>query len=173
MTKSFIILAMTSIGLTDPPQGAENLCDTYRWACSTSTNNTVTQHQFQEIAQVNRSINRSVRQISDIEQYGVEEYWALPTSRGGDCEDIALLKKRELIRIGIPAQRLLIATVLDQNRQGHAVLVYYDDHTYYVLDSLTNRILPWNETGYTFIRMQNPRNPSTWILVLNGGIISR
>ena len=72
---------------------------------------------------VNTSVNRSTRAVSDLRQYGDEEVWALPTSLGGDCEDIALLKKRELIKRGIAPERLLIATVLDRNRGSHAVLV--------------------------------------------------
>ena len=33
----------------------------------------------------------------------------------------------------------------------------------YVLDNLTSRVLPWNKTGYAFLRMQDPRQPARWV----------
>jgi predicted transglutaminase-like cysteine proteinase len=115
-------------------------------------------------------VNRQVRPITDRRQYRRDEHWALPTSRGGDCEDFALLKKRELIALGVPADKLLIATVLDRKRQPHAVLVLSTLQGDYVLDNLTSRIKPWGQTGYSFLRMQDPRAPERWVAVLAGGI---
>ncbi len=111
-------------------------------------------------------------QISDASQYRRDELWALPTRRGGDCEDFALLKKRELIRLGIPAERLLIATVLDRKYRGHAVLVVRTHRGDMVLDNLTNRVMRWERTGYTFMKMQNPARPDTWQAILAGGLLA-
>jgi predicted transglutaminase-like cysteine proteinase len=160
--------------IVSAPGGAAHLCVNYSWACAHSgrRNTQITQEQMNEAIRVNSRVNGSVRQISDMEQYGREDVWALPTARGGDCEDIALLKMLELIQAGLPPERLLLATVLDRNRQGHAVLVLRTGRGYYVLDNLTNEVRLWEQTGYTFIRMQNPDAPSTWVSVFAGGILS-
>ncbi len=88
----------------------------------------------------------------------------------GDCEDYALYKKRELIRLGIPPEQLLIAAVLDKQRRIHAVLVVRTGSQDLVLDNLTSRIVPWNRTGYTFLRLQDPDQPSRWVAVYAGGM---
>ncbi len=154
------------------PLGARGLCQRYDWACARSAEGRVTgaKAQLALANRVNRAVNRSVREITDQRQYSRREHWALPTRRGGDCEDFALLKKRELIRLGIAPDRLLIATVLDRRRQAHAVLVLRTASGDMVLDNLTSRIKPWDRTGYSFLRMQDPNAASGWALVMKGGI---
>ncbi len=115
--------------------------------------------------QVNRSVNRQIRPISDRRQYGTSEHWTLPSTSRGDCEDIALLKKRELIRRGVPAEHLLLATVFSRRTGAHAILILRLQDGDYVLDNVEPRIKHWRQTGYNFMRMQNPRAPSSWILV--------
>lgn len=154
-----------------PPSGALTLCDTYDWACAPG--GTAMSREHIDLAHhVSRSVNRRVREISDHAQYGRAEHWALPTARGGDCEDFALLKKRELIARGLPANRLLIASVFDKRRNSHAVLVLRTDTGDLILDNLTDRVVGWRETGYTFVRMQNPSDPRRWVAVLAGGFMS-
>lgn len=156
------------------PAGAAGLCSRYDWACARAPGaSAFTEDQLRTAQAVNRKINASVRQINDIDQYRREEVWTLPTARGGDCEDLALLKKAELIRHGISPDRLLLATVLDKRRGSHAVLVLRTDKGDYVLDSLTSRVLHWSKTGYSFIRMQDPRAPERWNSVFAGGIFRR
>ena len=157
---------LTPVRAVVAPSGAQGLCRTNSWACSTSrSSRVISSADLPTLSKVNRSINRRVRSISDRAQFNVEEKWTLPTARGGDCEDFALLKKRELIRLGYPAQSLLIATVLDKRRRGHAVLVVRTQAGDLVLDNLTNSIKVWGKTGYVFLRMQNPNAPSRWVTV--------
>lgn len=152
------------------PPGAKQLCATYRWACARGTSaSLVSQGQMQVVRAVNTAVNRSTRAIEDRQQYGEAERWAMPTRRGGDCEDYALAKKRALISKGIDPQRLLIATVLDRSRRPHAVLVVRTDQGDLVLDNVTNSIRSWRETRYVFLRMQDPRSPSRWVNVQAGG----
>jgi len=148
-----------------PPSGATHLCQSLPWAC-TSGVGTVSAGDLAQIGRVNRQINGQVRNISDLRQFNQHEYWALPTHRGGDCEDIALLKKQTLLQMGFPPQALLIATVLDRQRFGHAVLVVRTDQGDMVLDNQTNRILPWAKTGYVFLRMQDPSAPQHWVSLI-------
>lgn len=154
------------------PTGARELCQSYPWACDRSTTTSVldTATQLRLAAEVNREINRKVRAVSDQNQYGRKEVWTLPTARGGDCEDFALLKKKELIRIGLAPSRLSIATALDRRRNSHAVLIIRTKSGDYVLDNLTNQMKPWQDTGYSFLRMQDPNTPSGWTRVMRGGV---
>jgi predicted transglutaminase-like cysteine proteinase len=73
---------------------------------------------------------------------------------------------------GVAAERLLIATVLDRRQNPHAVLVLRTDRGDYVLDNLANRMMHWSDTGYTFLRMQNPKAPGQWVAVFAGGVFA-
>jgi predicted transglutaminase-like cysteine proteinase len=156
------------------PQGASNLCDAYAWACAKGDRALLVDKAVLDLAnQINRKANRSVRSVSDLQQYRVAERWSLPTKRGGDCEDYALYKKLELIKAGFAPQQLLIATVLDRKGGSHAVLVLRTGTQDLVLDNLTSVIKPWQKTGYTFLRLQNPENPSQWVSVFAGGMFDK
>ena len=146
------------------PSAAQNLCQKYTWACHASGDRRkLTQNDITLVRKINLKVNRQIREVSDSRQYRKTDYWTLPLSARGDCEDFALLKKQKLVEAGIAPERLLIATVLDQRRQGHAVLILRADSGDYVLDNLTNRIKPWKSTRYLFLRMQNPEAPKKWV----------
>ena len=72
---------------------------------------------------------------------------------------------RALLAAGVAARDLRIATVLDADRQPHAVLIVSVEHEDLVLDNLTDRILPWNATGYVFLRMQDREDGRLWRMV--------
>lgn len=141
-----------------PPAGAAGLCDKYTWACATHEGRSAT---LDEVKKVNREVNRA-RPITDALQHGVDEYWSTLSKKGGDCEDYALTKKQKLVMLGVDPKTLLMATVLDKNKQVHAVLVWRTANGDFVLDNLTNQVLLWNNTGYTFISIQNPNRPEQW-----------
>ncbi|KUJ86140.1 hypothetical protein AVO45_04020 [Ruegeria marisrubri] len=153
-----------------PPTGARSLCRQYSWACAASGAKSLTREQELRIVKaVNRRVNRSTRAVSDQAQYRLKEKWSLPTRRGGDCEDFALLKKRDLVKMGLDPSKLLLATVLDTRRNSHAVLVYRSSYGDLVLDNLTDRIKPWKATRYLFLRMQDPSRPENWVGVFRRG----
>lgn len=148
------------------PSAAKDLCTRYAWACRPSKQGLADPARMLDLAdQVNRGVNRRVPSVDDLSQYRVKDYWTIPSTRGGDCEDFALLKKRELIARGIPADRLLIATAFSKRAGPHAVLILRMDDGDRVLDSLNSRIKPWHSTEYTFLRVQNPDAPGTWLSV--------
>ena len=152
------------------PAAAHDLCKKYSWACKRSgETRKLTQDDIAIVRNVNRSVNRQISQVSDRSQYRKTDYWTLPLSARGDCEDFALLKKQRLIAEGIAPERLLIATVLDRNRRGHAVLILRADSGDYVLDNLTDNIKSWRTTQYIFLRMQNPEAPQNWVGLLVHG----
>ena len=154
------------------PVGFAGVCASYTWACARSTTDVVSGPEVLKLAdRTNRSVNRITRQISDRAQYRKAEVWALPTARGGDCEDLVLLKKLRLLEAGLPASALLIATVLDLQGDRHAVLILRTKGGDIVLDSLDDRLRHWVETDYTFLKLQNPGNPKVWDAVFAGGRI--
>ncbi|MFY0633091.1 MAG: transglutaminase-like cysteine peptidase [Vannielia sp.] len=144
------------------PSGAKRLCAEFAWACQ-ARSGPERPSEVALVRRVNRAINATTREVSDRSQYAREEHWALPTKRGGDCEDFALVKKRELIRQGVAPARLLIATALDRQRRSHAVLIYRGAGGDLVLDNQTDSLRGWQQTGYVFLRMQNPADPRRWV----------
>ena len=153
------------------PAGAGQLCAVHPFACAQGSGKPIGMAELRLIDAINRQANRDIAPLTDAEQYGRPEVWALPTEAGGDCEDYVLWKKRALIAAGISADRLLIATVLDHDRVSHAVLVVRTGAADLVLDNLTDRILTWRQTGYTFLRVQDPTAPERWVASFAGGLL--
>ncbi|MCA9366251.1 transglutaminase-like cysteine peptidase, partial [Candidatus Kaiserbacteria bacterium] len=96
-----------------------------------------------------------------IDVYGRDEWWALP-SDVGDCEDYALLKRQLLHQAGIPLSSLLIGVVRQKNGDGHAVLVVRTTRGNLVLDNLTDKIRPWDEVPYRWLKVQAPEHSGKW-----------
>lgn len=154
------------------PAGFSGLCSKYSWVCASTGQARISDGALLRLAKdINDKVNRQTPTIEDRVQYGRDEHWALPTARGGDCEDFVLLKKKTLIEHGVPSSNLLIATVLDRRLQSHAVLVLRTSKGDLVLDNLNKKIRPWKKTGYTFLKLQNPASLGTWHAVLAGGVI--
>ena len=70
--------------------------------------------RLRELDEVNRRVNKSVVPETDMDHYGISEYWTLPTDGKGDCEDYALLKRHELMQLGWPSSALLMTVVMDE-----------------------------------------------------------
>ena len=103
------------------------------------------------LAIVNRYFNRA-RFVSDIEHWGVDDYWATPAeliaSDGGDCEDYAIAKYFALKELGIPRARLRITYVRSLLlKQAHMVLAYYPTPQAdpLILDNLEDQIRPGSQ----------------------------
>lgn len=158
-------------GVVPPPNGAAELCQSLPWACTAGAESAPVADLRRLAEKVNRRINRKPT-ISDRRLHGREEHWAPLTARGGDCEDFALTKMRDLIAAGVPGRQLRIATVLDRQRQPHAVLVLSHGGDDLVLDNLTNRVLSWADTGYIFLRMQDPDDKRLWRMVRGAGSLA-
>jgi predicted transglutaminase-like cysteine proteinase len=115
--------------------------------------------------QVNTYVNGKVTPVSDQELYGEPEHWAYPTD-AGDCEDYLLLKKRYLEGLGFPPEALLITVVLDEKKEGHAVLTVTTAGGDFVLDNRRNEILRWSDTHYTYLKRQSPSDPRQWVALM-------
>ena len=66
---------------------------------------------------------------------------------------------------GIPLGDLLITVVRQMNGEGHAVLTVRTDRGDYVLDNLEQRIKPWNETNYDYLKRQAANNTGAWVSI--------
>jgi predicted transglutaminase-like cysteine proteinase len=117
----------------------------------------LTPERMAQLQQVNSYVNSTVTEVSDMEQYGREDVWMLPTSGKGDCEDFALLKRKMLIERGWPASALAISVGATSRGEAHAVLTVATAHGEYVLDNLTSSILPPEQTGHVFHARQTGR----------------
>ena len=116
--------------------------------------------RMSQLQQINSHVNSTIREVSDLEQYGREDVWALPTSGKGDCEDFAMLKRKMLIERGWPASALSITVGATAQGEAHAVLMVSTAQGQYVLDNLTSSILSPERTGHVFHARQSGR---AWI----------
>ncbi|WP_297507250.1 transglutaminase-like cysteine peptidase [uncultured Caulobacter sp.] len=116
--------------------------------------------QLKLLNQVNQSVNREVRKASDLELYGVDEYWSLPRvingKKYGDCEDYALEKRRQLIEAGVPESALSLAVAVTARGESHAVLMISLKSGDWVLDNLTPWATPWQDLNYHWVERQVP-----------------
>jgi predicted transglutaminase-like cysteine proteinase len=122
-----------------------------------------------EIARVDVSINRAITPRTDLEAFGVDNYWTLPLTDGpkpeGNCKHYALEKRRQLVSDGVPADALSLAIVTTPANEVHAVLVVSTDQGDLVLDNLTDAIRPWRQTDYHWLVRQTPGAPMHWVEV--------
>ena len=166
---------MATTGRTSQPIGHYDFCQRYAQECSVrstaSSRVRLTPELWNQLVEVNASVNLSVTPATDQEVYGVPEYWAYPTTRG-DCEDVVLLKRRDLIEKGWPVGALLITVVRQTNGEGHAVLTVTTDRGDLVLDSLQPRVLLWSSTDYQFVKRQSEFNSGQWVAIDDARTVS-
>jgi len=98
---------------------------------------------------INSEVNASMDYVSDDQQYGVPEHWAVAVT-AGDCEDYALVKFAALRAAGVPLEKLRLACVWAENNLGyHAVLVVTCGASDWVLDNRHPKpFATWAEKGY-------------------------
>ena len=101
----------------------------------------------ERLDKVNNFFNSKVRYSSDMDVWGVEDYWATPIEflckGAGDCEDFAIAKYFSLIAMGVSEEKLKITYCKAlQFNIHHMVLTYYSDPEAepLVLDNLVDSI---------------------------------
>jgi predicted transglutaminase-like cysteine proteinase len=166
--------AMDVGGITSQPIGHYEFCKRYPSECAVRSGIVkpvkLTETAFTMMANVNLSVNRSVDPVSDDDAYGRQEWWAYPNEAGqrGDCEDFALQKRRVLMKRGIASANLLMTVVRKPDGEGHAVLTVRTDQGDYVLDNLNDQVLPWEHTGYRFLKRQAENHSGRWNTIRGG-----
>jgi predicted transglutaminase-like cysteine proteinase len=112
-----------------------------------------------------RNINCNIKPETDMDHYGMIQWWRYPDDGAGACHSYALLKRRMLMQAGWPRQALLMTIVHETDGDGHAVITVATDHGDYILDNLTNKILLWSQTPYTYYKRQSQEDPNAWVLI--------
>ena len=152
---------------TRPPIGWVEFCIEYKPECTTQPSSprdvVLTQKAWADIVKVNAWVNEAIKPVTDVEHWGVIERWNYPDDGYGDCEDYVLLKRRMLMQAGWPREALLITVVRDKKGDGHAVLTVKTDHGEFILDNQEPQVLPWNKTGYRFVKRQSQSDPNMWV----------
>ncbi|MFD1744310.1 transglutaminase-like cysteine peptidase [Rhizobium helianthi] len=163
--------SMHVTGKANPPIGHYEFCQSYPSECIPSEPDRgplpLTEERWRKILDVNYTVNTTIKPMTDMELFGVEERWAYPTT-AGDCEDFVLLKRKMLINQGIPASDLLITVVLQPNGDGHAVLTVRTDRGDFILDNMRNKVMLWSDTEYTYLKRQSEQNPGAWMKLQDG-----
>lgn len=104
---------------------------------------------------VNRQVNAKIKPRTDMEHWGVLDSWDLPSDGLGDCEDYQLLKRKILSeQYGVPRRAMRMTVVVDEQGEGHAILMVRTDAGDVILDNKRSSILPWHETGYVFVKRE-------------------
>ena len=157
---------MRAFGAAQPPYGFVQFCESQPRHCAGSWQGgdrfEATPADLSELDEINRLVNTNVKPVTDMEAYGVEEFWTLPTT-SGDCEDYALLKRKMLIERGWPESSLLLTVVRDEQGEGHAVLTARTAYGDFVLDNKISDVRIWNQTPYQFVMRQSYVNPKAWV----------
>ncbi len=48
---------------------------------------------WKDLVRVNKSVNKTIKPLTDLEHWGLVERWSYPDDGYGDCEDYVLLKR--------------------------------------------------------------------------------
>lgn len=157
---------MRIFGPAQPPHGFVRFCEANPQECAADHGQEArfdaTAERLKELDEVNRGVNKDIAPATDIEVYGVNEYWTLPRTRG-DCEDYALLKRHNLIEKGWPVSALLMTVVRDEKGEGHAVLTARTVQGDFILDNKIEEVRVWSKTPYQFVMRQSYLNPKVWV----------
>jgi len=166
ITPSVSTMPNSAVAATAPP-GFISFCVRFADQCQALQNTpatiTMTDSNWRTLKQVNSAVNSSIWAEYDQDHYGRAEYWTIPTDGYGDCEDYALVKRRDLIAEGFPVSALRLAIVIAPREARHAVLTVVTDKGDYVLDNLSDNVVAWNTTGYTWIERQDAKRPMVWV----------
>lgn len=146
-----------------PPPVFLDFCARFRDQCepTAETEWDVTPERLMQLFEVNHSVNHSMQAVLDQDLYGVSDYWTIPIVPYGDCEDYALVKRKRLMELGWPSNRLLMSLAID-NGEGHAVLIAVTPNGDLVLANEVADIRPWHETPYQFVSRQSNEHPREW-----------
>ncbi len=151
---------------TSVPYGWVDFCNRYAGECDgpvlPAEDVALNARSYRDIDRINRAVNAGVAPVTDMEHWGVVDRWDYPLDGRGDCEDYALLKRKKLMQAGFPRQALLMTVVKDHAGEGHAILTVKTNRGDFVLDNMSDAVLPWDQTGYRFVKRQSQEDPNVW-----------
>ncbi len=165
---------VVSSGSARPVNAWSKFCERFPKECAVDSREaaviTLTPQVWQLIVAVNRKVNREIKPMTDKEHWGVVDSWDFPADGIGDCEDYQLLKRKLLVERGLPRRALRMTVVIDELNEGHAVLTVRTDRGDFVLDNKTNAVLPWQQTGYVYVKREG-HDSIAWVSL--GGVTTQ
>jgi predicted transglutaminase-like cysteine proteinase len=154
---------------TNTPIGWVQFCETYISECATRRAEprdiVLDNKAWNYLVRVNKRANDNIKPMTDMDHYGMIQWWRYPDDGAGACHSYALLKRRMLMQAGWPRTALLMTIVHETNGEGHAVLTVRTDRGEFILDNLSEKILLWSETPYSYYKRQSQANPNVWVLL--------
>ncbi len=109
------------------------------------------------LVRINDVVNREIEKVSDWERTGLMDSWDFPFACHGDCEDIALEKRRRLVEEGLPGAAFTLATAVHRTHLfPHAVLLAETTRGTFVLDDLSDGAPCWDALPYLYTRRERP-----------------
>lgn len=148
-------LFATPVVAEPPPAGFQIFCLKNDCSRSGAASVPYSAKLVADLRKVTASVNRSIIYRSE-----KGEKWSVNVS-SGDCEDFALTKRARLIRMGYPASALRMAVGYTSKGEYHAFLVVVTDRGKFVLDNLTNEVLPLSRSGLR-VRKMASADPMVW-----------
>jgi predicted transglutaminase-like cysteine proteinase len=119
-----------------------NQCHLKQWLAFLDSISNLT--PVEQIHKVNEYANQK-EYVLDMENYGIEDYWATPKEflqNSGDCEDYAIFKLLSLKQLGFDTQQMRVVVVQDTNqRVAHAVMSINSGGDILILDNQINEVL--------------------------------
>ncbi|HRQ58355.1 MAG TPA: transglutaminase-like cysteine peptidase [Azoarcus taiwanensis] len=114
------------------------------------------------LARVNREVNAEIEFQPDWDSRGVEDFWCYPADGVGDCEDLALEKRRRLVALGSPRGALTLAIVHHREKFfAHTLLLAETTAGTFLLDNLDDALRCWDAVPYRFERREG--SDGRWI----------
>ena len=155
-------------GETSIPVGHADFCKRYPNECGVNATVVEDVHlgtdNWQQLLSVNTYFNTTIVPETDEQLYHVAEFWTYPHGYG-DCEDIALAKRKQLIADGWPVSALLMTVAKEGNGEGHAVLMVRTDRGDLILDNQDSTIRDWRDSPYHFLKRQSQANAGEWVSI--------
>ena len=153
------------VGTARPIKGWIRFCEQNPAECAVDpdepTTIDLTAKHWQTLNRVNQQVNGAIKAKTDMDHWGVEDIWDFAEDGYGDCEDYQLVKRRRLVEAGFPRRALRMTVVIDEEGAGHAVMMARTNRGDFILDNKRNAVLPWNKTGYVYIKREGDQS-SAW-----------
>jgi predicted transglutaminase-like cysteine proteinase len=119
--------------------------------------------RWAELRTVQTDINARILWMPDVATFGESDRWDYPLA-WGDCEDIALAKRRALVSLGWPAGNLPLALARLSDGRLHVVLLAITGGGVFVLDNLRPGLA--RTADYRLLARQSRADPSAWISLI-------
>jgi predicted transglutaminase-like cysteine proteinase len=162
--------ALLTVGAAGPTPAWIEFCTHIPQECAHNPSEPDTivldQEIWKTIVDVNERVNKEILPVTDQDHWGVADRWDYPDDGLGDCEDIQLLKRRLLSQAGLPQRALRMTVVIDELGAGHAVLMARTDRGDYILDNKRKAVLPWQQTGYRYVKREGS-DSADWVWLGN------